>query len=712
MPSQPNVHDAVITRIRAQVDAWRGFPLGKASDAWPDARAIYEPRESDHLPISATTDTLLRHWFRLGAHDLGRAPSIQRFRYWPHQRRLVETFIYLYEVRGVRRAEEIWRVGGVEDPPFRQKDPWTKLGGQLATGSGKTKMMSLLIAWSYLNAVLEGEDHLALGRHTLLIAPGLFVKDRLLNDFLPPDGRPSVFRTDPVVPREFDGAWNLQVYGPDTCPRSLDPDEGALIVTNYHQLRREEDEPEPDVGVGRQARLLFDGREPKRLEQVSTPLLSRFSRSHGLLVLNDEAHHVWDEPGHQDFEKQAEARRKVNKEEAREAMAWIGALRSLDGAHRRMGLQIDLSATLFQETGADTKGTETVFRKAPLFRHTAVDYPLGEAITDGIVKVPLLEKVRAKSNDGEPEELVREGQPDAWRKYELLLVAGIKRWIAVRDQLRDEGDARKPLLFILCDDRHDAREVANFLAYGQAVRDDLTGRAMPTGWRDPTSGERLFVDESGDTARSTVIEIHVGRKEQQNEAEWEKVRRAVNAVDANEVMGNDESGARVVVPNPYNVVVSVMMLKEGWDVRNVKVIVPLRSCGSRTLTVQTLGRGLRKMNAPEINEDGSIALVPEHLYVIQHPSFERILDEIGDLVKVIDGDGPPELPQYLPILPREPASARDAVDVRMVRFEGVRRRVEGWRSAFDVRKLPPPTVRFDWRESFSDTEIQTVRVEA
>ena len=74
-----------------------------------------------------------------------------------------------------------------------QRDPWPKLGGQLATGSGKTKMMSLIIAWSYLNAVCEGDEHLGLGRHCILIAPGLFVKDRLLQDFNPPHGQSAVF---------------------------------------------------------------------------------------------------------------------------------------------------------------------------------------------------------------------------------------------------------------------------------------------------------------------------------------------------------------------------------------------------------------------------------------------------------------------------------------------------------------------------------------
>jgi hypothetical protein len=78
-------------------------------------------------------------------------------------------------------------------PLASQRDPWAKLGGQLATGSGKTKMMSLLVAWWYLNAVRERGGNLGAGRHAILIAPGLFVRDRLFQDFFPPAGGASVF---------------------------------------------------------------------------------------------------------------------------------------------------------------------------------------------------------------------------------------------------------------------------------------------------------------------------------------------------------------------------------------------------------------------------------------------------------------------------------------------------------------------------------------
>ena len=81
--------------------------------------------------------------------------------------------------------------------------------------------MSLLIAWAYLNAVRERNNPLGFGQHSILIAPGLFVRDRLLQDFDPPFGGAPVFFSDPVVPPEFEADWNLKVYSPTTCPLRL-----------------------------------------------------------------------------------------------------------------------------------------------------------------------------------------------------------------------------------------------------------------------------------------------------------------------------------------------------------------------------------------------------------------------------------------------------------------------------------------------------------
>jgi type III restriction enzyme len=700
------------------VDEWRGFELGRAADPSPVLTPRYEPVKDGERALTETSLSLLLHWFRREPHELGTPPHSFAFKYWPHQRRLVETFIYLYEVRGVRRTEELYELNGVESLG-PQRDPWAKLGGQLATGSGKTKMMSLLIAWAYLNAVREPASGLGIGRHTILIAPGLFVRDRLLQDFAPANkNAPSVFFADPVLPPGFE--WTLTVYSPENCPRTLDPDEGALVVTNYHQLLRTRE----DVSIvarmtteERQLGLLFEGGDPEKLEAIQSPLIERFSRSRGLFVINDEAHHVWDETGHAKFEQRAKEKAKVSGEGENEqtAMAWIRSIRRLNGDDDhpgRVALQADLSATLFEEQGAKQKGGKTEFKQADLFRHTTVHYGLAEAIGDGIVKKPVLERVVATNKKtGEPLPIIHAAAVNAWEKYTHLLTTGIERWKRVRDQLRDEGDPRKPILFILCSDKNEAHEVANFLTYGQAVRDDLS-HLTPSGYVDSQTREPLFVEMGRDgILRTTVVEIHIGQKEESNEADWEEVRQKVNAIDQDEIPDPtgavDEDGQPVMVPNPYNVVVSVMMLKEGWDVRNVKVIVPLRACDSRTLTEQTLGRGLRKMHAPVLDDDGAAELRAEDLFVIQHPSFGAILDQVRDIIEAKSSDEIEHAREYVPISQNPDEEARQLVDVRLVRFEGTVQSQGDWRKNLDLKKIAALTPKAVWRADIDETEIHT-----
>lgn len=727
-PAERTGQARIISEVRSRVDAWRGFPLGPAGEPYPNEPPSYDPQREGERPISETTRRLLLHWFRHEPHVVGRAPKTTLFRYWPHQRRLVETFIYLYEALGIRRTEELFQLCDVE-ALGPQRDPWAKLGGQLATGSGKTKMMSLLIAWAYLNAAREGEDHLGIGRHSVLIAPGLFVRDRLCSDFFPPDGSPSVFFTDPVVPPEFERDWDLKVYSPTTCPLRLDPEEGALIITNYHQLlRAREDGPDLSAMTDpeRQMDLLFESGAPERLEAISTPLVERFVGSRGLLVLNDEAHHVWDETGHAQFEHKAREKAKLagaSASDAATAMAWIRCLRRLNGDdhHKgRMALQVDLSATLFEETGATTKKaskgrTDVDFRPSDLFRHTVVHYGLAEAIRDQIVKKPILERVEVKNvQTGEIEQLVREGQPNAWEKYRNLLVTGIQRWKKVRHVLQTEGDKRKPILFVLCSDRNEAAEIANFLTYREATRE---AGSEVRGFPDPDTGEPMFVEQDIDgTLRSTVIQIHIGSKEEENEEAWEKIRQTVNAIDHDEIPDpsgrKNEDGSPVMIPNPYNVVISVMMLKEGWDVRNVKVIVPVRPCGSRTLTEQTLGRGLRRMHPPLLDEEGGASFNREELFVIEHPSFREIINQIDDLVETKSSDEIDHAPEYVPIPQKAVFEERQQHNVRLVRFEGLVEVIPDWRKDFDVGRLPALNPRLPWRPHVDRAEVNTFLKEA
>jgi hypothetical protein len=141
------------------------------------------------------------------------------------------------------------------------------------------------------------------------------------------------------------------------------------------------------------------------------------------------------------------------------------------------------------------------------------------------------------------------------------------------------------------------------------------------------------------------------------------------------------------------------MLKEGWDVRNVKVIVPLRPCDSRQLTEQLLGRGLRRMFPPYWSPDGELKDrdLAEALYVIRHPSFERVIRDIQDIVEEVDdGQLPVADPTRLVIRPVEPEAERVRRDLPIVQIVGAYAGATDWPERLDRTKLPRLLAPFTW----------------
>jgi len=698
----------IIHKLRERVDAWRGFVLQSARLPYPKEPAKYKPVLSFEKEISETTDLLLRHWFRPFPHELkDKDGKSYGFKYWPHQRRTIETFIYLYEVCGVRRREDISKIIDFEIVP--QRDMWTKLGAQLATGSGKTKIMSLVIAWSYLNAVIEGERHLGIGKHSVVIAPNLFVLDRLLEDFAPTDNRPDIFYGDPVIPNELKRYWNLKVYSPAAVPGELSSDEGAMVVTNIHKLYKESDEFDNGKNGEKLSKelSLFETVMPKKLENQKRALVDSFKNSNNVLIINDEAHHVHDEEKHKEYEKKTKNLKEIGVKEkyAVEELGWIRSIRNLDKLCE-VGLQIDLSATLFEEKGSHrtlkSDKEEIRFRWMDLFKHTVDLYSLGEAKKEGIIKMPKLEKVKVYEGD-EVRGIINNEKLCAWEKYENLLRTGIKRWQENQKIFDQEGDKRKQILFIICNDRREANQIYNYLVYREIDDEgkDLSKDNLPVkGFYDEETKETLFVKDG----KTTVVQIHIGEKELNNDKDWEKIRKLVHLIDKDNIEDPQLKGE--VVENPYNVIVAVLMLKEGWDVRNVKTIVPLRPCDSRTLAEQTLGRGLRKMHQPKLDEDGAVNSKSESLYVIQHPSFQAIIDEIDDIVDEVDA-GEKEQSVYTVVNPLADANERKKRNVRMVKFLGLIENIKTWHDNFKESELPELPHRFLWNESADKLKIKT-----
>ncbi len=171
-----------------------------------------------------------------------RQPNGFKFKYHYFQREAVETLIFLYEVANIRRHKNLVETFATRrDLRLLQYDEFARYCVKMATGSGKTKVMSLAVAWQFFNAVAEARDDFA--KTFLLIAPNVIVFERLRTDF---EGG-QIFNTDPVIPNELRVYWDFQCYmrGESERAGSL----GALYLTNIQQFyeRQENGSDEPDA---------------------------------------------------------------------------------------------------------------------------------------------------------------------------------------------------------------------------------------------------------------------------------------------------------------------------------------------------------------------------------------------------------------------------------------------------------------------------------
>ena len=182
-------------------------PTPKTAPCVPQIRRVVEEwRVKGYEGVSNTTRILLNYWFETDH----RSANGHKFIYHHSQREAIETLIYLYEVAGVCRHKTLIEnyAGSNKDLRLLQYDDFARYCIKMATGSGKTKVMALAIAWQYFNAVAEARDDFA--KTFLLFAPNVIVFERLVKDFA--NGR--IFRTDPIIPEELKTYWDFDCYMP------------------------------------------------------------------------------------------------------------------------------------------------------------------------------------------------------------------------------------------------------------------------------------------------------------------------------------------------------------------------------------------------------------------------------------------------------------------------------------------------------------------
>jgi len=499
--------------------------------------AVKEWRDSDYSGVSETTKALLQFWFKPDGHKKNGTV----FQYYFAPREAIESIIYLYEIAKAKDKYELMRFdssGRISTGMFPES--WSRYVIKMATGTGKTKVLSLALVWSYFHKLYEPESDLS--RNFLIIAPNIIVLNRLRKDF--DDFK--IFKQDPLIPENgyADQYWQNDFHLTLHIQDELKPitEEGNLFLTNIHRVYLNEDQ-EPSLEEE------FLGKKPPADADTSKGMdLGKVLRSNkikDLVVMNDEAHHIHDEN-----------------------MQWFKSIEDINNhlklkQGKGISLQVDNTATPKHNKGA-------------IFVQTVCDYPLVEAIKQRIVKSPVLpdEASRAKLSEKTSSEFVE--------RYKDYIHLGYIEWKKQFDELKSQ---KTPILFVMTLDTKEANQTKDFLEANYPEFKD--------------SVLLIHTKKSGEISESA--------SSKRDKEELEQLRKDADAIDED--------------TSPYKAVVSVMMLREGWDVRNVMTIVGLRPYGSpaKILPEQTMGRGVRKMFGMDIKEE---------LVVVGTPAFIEFVESI------------------------------------------------------------------------------------
>lgn len=487
----------LVHKIRKDVQAWRSSRYEGASE---------------------TSKALLHWWFNHNLNIPKDDGSMAEFKYYFAQREAIETIIYLYEVAKVKDKYDLIRYdssGAVSTGMFDEE--WLRLVVKMATGSGKTKVMSMVITWCYFHKLYEDDSKLS--TNFLLIAPNIIVLDRLRKDF----DSLRIFFKDPLLPdsgyegRNWQDDFQITLHIQDDV--SIVRKTGNLFLTNIHRVYPGND-TEPSFEDDNLEEYFLGKRPVGKTTDSKIDLGVIVREIDELVIINDEAHHIHDN-----------------------RMAWF---KSIEDIHNRLkqkdhflSLQVDVTATPKNNDGA-------------IFVQTVSDYPLVEAITQNVVKHPTLPDSVSRAK-------LAERQSSRYtEKYADYIALGVEEWRkAYAEHKKLE---KKAVLFIMTDDTKNCDDVAEYLegTYPEFKDAILT----------------IHTNNNGEVSESDA---------KKSKEELKKLREASNLIDS--------------WGSPYKVIISVLMLKEGWDVRNVTTIVGLRAYAAKSniLPEQTLGRGLRRM---------------------------------------------------------------------------------------------------------------------
>ena len=558
--------------------------------------------------VTPTTAELLRWWF------LEDICLTRRFNFHPGQRQAILNAIVAHEVLAASSLQNLYRAaapdalleGKLLAEVASAKHAHPKYCLKMATGTGKTWVLQALLVWQLLNANAAravGTVDPRFTRNFLIVAPGLIVYDRLLDAFC---GKLHVGQRDFST---SDVARYAELFLPEGLRETVfgfvrgnvcakeeiglkTTGNGLLAITNWHLLSEADevlDEFEIDApGMPLAPQQVIAGLlplTPGRTNGNSLDVLDRRYARGGVLDylagLSDLV--VFNDEAHHIHE--------LKKEGETTEVEWQKSLTRIAESKGRRFVQVDFSATPYNDVGSG-KNKRKVY-----FPHIIVDFDLPAAMRAGLVKSLVLD--RRKEIGALPLEFKAErdedGNPSLSEGQRVMLRAGFAKLKKLEIDFATVDAEKHPKMLVVCEDTTVSPLVARF-----------------------------FADEFG-LSDDEIMAVDSGKKAELGEKEWAPIRERLFDVDRHE---------------KPRVIVSVLMLREGFDVNNICVIVPLRSSQAQILLEQTIGRGLRLMwrdaefddlkreNRERIKNGQEPKSLIDVLSIVEHPAFQSFYDEL------------------------------------------------------------------------------------
>lgn len=556
--------------------------------------------------VTPTTRDLIKFWF-CEPHT-----ETRNINFHEGQRQSILNTIYLHEVLKVENVLDIYNRVAEDLLPFvnmvdlkKEKYSYPKYAIKMATGTGKTWVMHALMIWQLLNAKHEEQYSSRYTKNFLIVAPGIIVYDRLLDAFKGKikegtqerDERKNDYYSNedlflpPAYKEEIISFIQNNTVTKDEIGKKI-TGEGLIAITNWHLfLSRDEELEDEELETD----VLYNGRSvikdllPARPSLSAGNSLEQLDRQY---LRGNELDYLAELPNLMVINDEAHHihENKVNGEI--EEVEWQEGLNFIARNKLDKFMQVDFSATPYDTVGS---GRNTSKRYFP---YIITDFDLKTAILKGFVKTILIDK-RQEITDlqGLDFKAIREGKKVISLSYGqiLMLRAGLEKIKKLEEDFVKLDQTKHPKMLVMCEDTSVTEPVEKFL-----IEEGLN--------------------------EQDVLRVDSNRQGEIGEKEWKVLKEKLFNVDK-------YSSPKVIV--------SVLMLREGFDVNNICVIVPLRASNAPILLEQTIGRGLRQMwrgkDYEEHKRENRINVFNKKispnsyidmLSIVEHPAFMNFYDDL------------------------------------------------------------------------------------